>query len=751
MVFTVAAVLTCFGMQAQTLKQKLKFADKLYGAHEYYGASKYYKEILDLEPTNIEIMHKYTDCLRQYNEYAKAQDWYLKIYKKDRGRTYPMDVFYLAQMYRYNGNYPKAKKYYKKCVRFFRRDKKSFEYRKIQQEMLACNKAGFLSKDSLPIDVKNLGKGVNSTESEFAPFIKDSTLYFSTLRSDKIDGDFIVSDTNDYYVRIMKAARDGETWVNPKEMPKMINEKGYMIGNTSINAAGTRLYYSKCKRNGPCKLMMCKFENGKWSKPEELDKLNEEGYTTTQPMEAKIGGKNVLFFVSDRPNGVGKMDIWYSIRNDFGAYSKPVNIGEPVNTIDNEITPFYSIEDQTLYFSSEWHIGLGGFDVFSSKGDLNGFEKPENMKPPINTSVNDFYYIKHGNEHMLASNRIGSFTTKSATCCNDIYTYKTEGEPDSVPTLSTLMKYLPLRLYFHNDRPNPRTTDTITQWTYPETYTKYQALRAEYKREYSKGMSGDDKEDAVDDIDNLFDEYIEKGFNDLHDFYPLLKKELDAGKHIELTIKGYASPLSGKEYNVHLTLRRISSLMNYLERHDFGALRQYISGRAANGGKLTFVKQPYGEYTADTNKVSDDYYDTRNSIYNPGAALERRIEIIAVSEKDSVKVRLDGKEEEKLPQVQFDVMEKNVGTIPLGGFKEVEFTVTNTGEVPLEFFQADVPCSCTEAELPKEPIAPGEKGTVKFKISHKGRSGPVTVDVQLLTNTKPNRKIVTIKGTMANQ
>ena len=144
-------------------------------------------------------------------------------------------------------------------------------------------------------------------------------------------------------------------------------------------------------------------------------------------------------------------------------------------------------------------------------------------------------------------------------------------------------------------------------------------------------------------------------------FTPLLNKELEDGKTVTLTIKGFASPLSKSDYNVNLTLRRVSSLINYLSEYEDGLLLPYINGTAENGAKLEFIKVPFGEYQSAT--ISDDLKDKRNSVYSPGAALERKIEIIAIQANDTSQVAMDGSELEKLPLLTFkdSLIHLNVG------------------------------------------------------------------------------------------
>jgi hypothetical protein len=112
----------------------------------------------------------------------------------------------------------------------------------------------------------------------------------------------------------------------------------------------------------------------------------------------------------------------------------------------------------------------------------------------------------------------------------------------------------------------------------------------------------------------------------LNDFIHLLEQALDEGQHITLQVRGYASPLAKSDYNKNLSLRRIESLVHYLERTDSGALLPYLNGTASNGGALVVVKKPFGKSTAAAN-VSDRLDDLRHSVYSVGAAQERRIEI----------------------------------------------------------------------------------------------------------------------------
>ena len=225
-----------------------------------------------------------------------------------------------------------------------------------------------------------------------------------------------------------------------------------------------------------------------------------------------------------------------------------------------------------------------------------------------------------------------------------------------------------MTLYFHNDRPNPRTTKTTTELNYLTTYKDYIERIPTYENEYSKGLSGLKEEEAILDIQDFFKDYVEKGVKDLALFTELLYLELEKGTEIELTVKGFASPLAKTDYNVNLTERRISSMVNYLKEVDGGKFNKYL-----NSDKLIIKRIPFGEYTANK-LVSDNLNDKRNSVYSRAAALERKIEIQSVNflnKKDSV------------PRIEFDKESIDLGKRKNGLPIEVEFTISNTGSAPL--------------------------------------------------------------------
>ncbi len=183
----------------------------------------------------------------------------------------------------------------------------------------------------------------------------------------------------------------------------------------------------------------------------------------------------------------------------------------------------------------------------------------------------------------------------------------------------------PIKLYFDNDCPNPRTNKSVTKLNYEQTYTAYLDRKAIYKDEFSKGLTGDSKQEAIVSIEDFFSGKVENEFNKLKDMNASLKQLLEEGKSVELKIKGYASPLTTSSYNVNLSKRRISSVINYYRQVDNAVFAKYLKNN-----KLKIIEEAFGESEAPK-EVSSNLDDLRNSVYNPLAASQRYV-LISVTE-----------------------------------------------------------------------------------------------------------------------
>jgi outer membrane protein OmpA-like peptidoglycan-associated protein/tetratricopeptide (TPR) repeat protein len=639
---------------SQKYKKLIEIADKAAEEKDFFTAAQYYNQAILKDSSDINLQYKYAEASRENYDLDIALRWYNKVLKQDnQGVQFPECVFWIASLKKINGNYKEAKSLFNKYIQKNKKNKNSYYVKKAYQEIAACDQAQWLiSHPDENIKIIHLDTAVNSTVSEYAPFQADSILYFSSLRNGN-DKDPKLSNN---YNKIFSSTQQGETWEKATELDSVFNQKNTHNANTAFNKEFKRVYITRCdeKNNQEynCKIYSSELKNNSWTPFSELpSEINLPGANNTHPAIGYLGNQEVLFFSSNRAGGEGGMDIWYSKIGKNNTYETPVNAGKNINSIEDEITPYYCNPCQELFFSSTWHKGLGGFDIFKSEYKNNTFEEPHNLGLPINSSYNDIYFSinKSQTQAFLSSNRKGSYFEKKESCCNDIYMFKIPGTEtdtttvadstmlvnttDSINTYTNQLKLLvPVTLYFHNDEPDKKTLATKTSKNYKTTFDEYVFMKELYKKEFSKGKKGQDLNRAHKEIDILFDDSIAGGMKNLEQFTETLLNLVKEGKQVTITIKGYCSPLASTKYNTHLAKRRISSLKNYFIKYNNGELLPYINPKDKSKGAIYFSEVEIGELKAKPH-VSDSQYDTINSIYNPDAALERKIQIIAVTIK----------------------------------------------------------------------------------------------------------------------
>ncbi len=711
------------------LAKYLKFADQQYKKGDYIYALEYYQKAMEIDSNSVVIQWNYAECLRSYKDYRNAELAYAKVYSKEEGNIYPNSLLYLGLMQKQNGKYDEALETFKKVKKKFSKDKKAYIYLKSKREIESCLWAKSALKDTSSVTIHSLPETVNTKNAEFGHIIYNNLLIFSSLRPDSINENEEVIAT-EYKTNIYYSERKGADQEQSQKLLALLKEN-LNTGNGTFSLDGKRFYFSLCGEdsyNYRCKIMVAKYENEKWSNIDSLGEvINEHDANTTMPCIALIDNVETLIFSSDRKGSIGGMDLWMSQIKNGNQFStaKPL---KSINTIENDVTPWWDPITKKLYFSNSWNDGFGGNDVFYSSYNSQ-FEAPTNAGIPINSSANDLYFFKDVDTAYVSSNRIGVLYSKNPTCCSDIFQLKPivikKQATDSVipkkETLAELSKRLPVTLYFHNDVPNPRSTDSTTKVNYINSYSDYRQMLEQYQKEYSNGLKDSKADEAKEDIESFFIEYVDQGVKDLSQFRDLLFEELEKGAKIRVTVKGFASPLAKTNYNVNLTKRRIGSLVNYLYEYQNGIFKPYIDKNSKNGGYVEFAEIPFGEYTANQ-LTSDNPNDQKNSVYSRAAAIERKIEIQSVSFiEDSIKpIQLISKNQ----LIDF-------GLVKSGKILEHEFTITNDSENEITLGEPRITCDCTLLEIPKKTLAPKESMKIKMKFDSNGYEGLTVKSVYL--------------------
>lgn len=693
----------------------LKHADEKFQKGDYFYALELYDKAMDIDSNSVELLWKYAETQRAYKDYRKAAFYYEKVFEKENTDIYPASLLNLGLMQKQNGQYDLALETFKLAKKKYAKDKKGYLYLKARRELESTVWAKQAIKDSMDISIYRLPETVNTKDSEFGHSLYQGKLIYSSLRADSVASNEEVYTTN-YKTNLFTSDYKDLKFEKGKRLEDLMIEN-MNTGNGTFSFDGSRFYFSLCNEeqyNYKCKIMVSNYQNGKWSKPDSLGEIiNEIGANTTMPNIGKLEGNEVLFFASDRSTSEGGLDIFYSIIKNGQQYSK-VKAIKSINSLDNELSPWWSEKENKLYFSSSWHDGLGGNDIFSSTFTTQ-FEAPVNIGIPFNSPANDIYYFKVSDTSYLTSNRLGVLYSKNPTCCSDIFTgippLKIE-IPTPKETLYELNKRLPVTLYFHNDCPDPKTWDTTTNVNYINGYNEYRAMLEKYQLEYSSGLSKEKAEEAKEDIESFFIEYVDQGVKDLYLFRDLLLEELQKGVKVKITVKGFASPLHKTDYNVNLTKRRINSLVNYLKAYNNGIFVPYFNNTASNGGQVIIVGAPFGEYTANT-LTSDNFHDQKNSVYSRAAAIERKVEIQSISYLDNRKI---------FPLTCKKVIQ-DAGKVKAGTIIEKTFTIKNESNETITLAPIVTPYTFLKTTLQKNILQAGESTEIVIQFNTEGYIG----------------------------
>ena len=280
------------------------------------------------------------------------------------------------------GDYERAKKYLSyfltyKNVRAEIKDFASFR-------LNCCEFALHALENPVPFTPINLGPNVNSKLDEYWPSLSaDENTLVITVNSpiDVTSPEVMYNRQEDFYITTRDS--DGD-WKPVRNIGPPINTPQFNEGAQSLTADGQRMYFTVCRGN--CDIYVSDRDMyGNWGRPQRLpEPLNLVHSSEKQPSISPDG--RTLYFVSNRNSKKDNFDIWYSTRLDDYHWSEPMEIGDSINTPLNEQSPFIHFDNQTLYFSSNGHVGMGGLHIFVSRR-LNDtlWSKPVNLGYPINT------------------------------------------------------------------------------------------------------------------------------------------------------------------------------------------------------------------------------------------------------------------------------------------------------------------------------------------------------------------------------
>lgn len=327
----------------------------------------------------IEKDSTYADAyfkLGQMNETARNEANAIKYYTKairfkPDEPTYRQAYTYIGTRALRNGDYEKAKSLLDFALK--NSPPNSMIVKQLTKQLESCSFAIEAQKKKLNFDASDMGEVINFKTNQYFPVLTadNETLIF-TARSEE-------GDENLFSAQLV----DGK-WTKPKSISSNINTPANE-GTCSISADGRTLVFTSCDAKdsfGSCDLYISRKVGNEWSAPENLGASINTREWESQPSLSNDG--HVIYFSSKRQGGFGEKDLWVSeLKNN--VWSPASNLGNTINTPKDDVSPFIHANGHTLFFASEGHTGLGGFDLYMTEQKLHTYSKPENLGYPINT------------------------------------------------------------------------------------------------------------------------------------------------------------------------------------------------------------------------------------------------------------------------------------------------------------------------------------------------------------------------------
>jgi outer membrane protein OmpA-like peptidoglycan-associated protein/Tol biopolymer transport system component len=353
------------------------------------------------DPNCIDVYELEGEFYFSKDDYSKALPAFKKVLNLNPDYK-SKSWYFIAKCYWDTNDYQNAELYAEKYIAA----KDAFSDWKTDAEKLIRDEqfAQVAVKNPVPFNPQNLGDSINTSDDEYFPSLTadEQTLIFtrnvSSPNGDQHNEDFYLSNYNNGH------------WTKAKNLGPPVNTN-LNEGAQSISADGRYLFFAGCDRRdgfGSCDIYFSQKVGDDWTIPRNVGEPINSPSWETQPCISADG--NELFFVSNRAGGYGGYDIWISYRDSLGHWGRPLNAGPNINTPGDETTPFIHPDGKTLYFASTGWPGMGDADIFYSKLDSNNrWSKPVNLGYPINTKGDDNSFIVslNGKHAYFSSDRIG--------------------------------------------------------------------------------------------------------------------------------------------------------------------------------------------------------------------------------------------------------------------------------------------------------------------------------------------------------
>lgn len=391
-------------------KTNLKKADALFRNYSYTDASKAYEEILqNVKSPSAQTLKNAADSYYFISDARNALKWYRKLYEAQGNNL--TDIYYLRYIQSMKAvmDYEEADRVTKEYL-----DKKG-DQKEINRYVAQKKQLDSLAKAKPLYQIKNLD--INTSKSDFGTTFFQEKIVFTSARDTTKFSEKLYTWNNQPFLNLYVSERnpaDGSLFNESLFLPNVMSK--YHEATATFDASGKTIYYTTniLKKNklvvdgnkiNNFQIVRGSVVDNKLENPQNVF-FNSDDYSVGHPCLSDDG--QWLFFASDMPGGFGETDLYVVKIADDGTMSTPLNLGPKINTIGNDLFPYY--RNGMLYFSSDGHYGLGDLDVYESKFFADGtFSTPRNLGAPINSNKDDFTYIvdKSDSYGYVSSNRTG--------------------------------------------------------------------------------------------------------------------------------------------------------------------------------------------------------------------------------------------------------------------------------------------------------------------------------------------------------
>ena len=535
LIFTVLLVINLLAQDKNLFRENFLEAEYFFLTEDYEEALHLYTELLKIDPINYNLHFLAGACyLSLYGEKRKAiphlEEAVNSISAGYREGSYkernaPREsIFALARAYHIINQFDRAIEYYENYRNaMIKRKFADIEY--VNAQIKSCELAKSMIIKPVEVQFLDPGNGLNRYSENYNPVFSGN------------DSVIIYMADKPYYRAILMSQRTGSRWSNPVTLNNELSSDGDCYP-TSVSFNGKELYLVKTNHL-EADIYVSTFNKGHWTK---IEKLN--GNVNTEYFESHaciLADGRKLFFTSDRPGGQGALDIWISEKSPGGDWGSARNLGPEINSFYSEDTPFITSDGKKLFFSSQGHATMGGFDIFISTWLPDGnWSFPENIGYPVSTSDDDLFYVPRRNGES------GYFST-------------------IIDTLSGNRNIYSVRLGHQEDiqigarkQEEEEIPDSVKE--------KYLTSIGEQQQETeSQEHMPPDQYYILNSIMFEFDKYDlnEEAQKEADRILEVLLKYPD----IQIELTGHTDAVGANEYNIRLSKNRASAVADYLIEH----------------------------------------------------------------------------------------------------------------------------------------------------------------------------------------